>query len=100
MTPEQLNDWLAANKPPEGGDVRRRFDCPDGFSVSIQASRFHYCAPRESDLPAYELVELGYPSAAEESLLPFADDPEDPTETVYGYVPIKVVADVLTAHGA
>ena len=80
--------------------------CADGFGVSIQASDCHYCEPRisqypENDFVPYETVELGYPSEADEDLLPYQECPdrEDPTESVYGYIPVSVVDKVLEKHG-
>ena len=80
--------------------------CADGFGVSIQASNCHYCEPRISQYPGndftpYETVELGYPSEADEDLLPYQECPdrEDPTESVYGYVPVSVVDKVIEKHG-
>jgi hypothetical protein len=74
--------------------------CKDGFDMSVQASAFHYCSPR-ADFPeeSYTAVEVGFPTQADERLLPFAEDPENPTETVYGYVPAAVVDGVVEAHG-
>jgi hypothetical protein len=101
MTTEELTRWLLDNVRENGGvTFRPRFDCPDGFSVSIQASRYHYCSPRENNQPAYSTVELGFPSEAVEAWLPYAEDEDRPTETVYGYVPLDVVAAALTEHGA
>lgn len=72
--------------------------CADGFSVSIQASEKNYCTPRNNSGP-YTEVELGFPSLKDGLLLPYAEDPDNPTETVYGYVPSAVVLEVLEAHG-
>ena len=80
--------------------------CADGFGVSIQASDCHYCNPRISQFPEkdfipYEKVELGYPTEADDDLLDYQECPgmEDPTESVYGYVPVEVVDKVLEKHG-
>lgn len=80
--------------------------CADGFGVSIQAGNSCYCEPRisqypENDFIPYETVELGYPSEADEDLLPYQECPdrEDPTESVYGYIPVSIVDKVLEKHG-
>jgi hypothetical protein len=45
-------------------------------------------------------VEVGFPSAVEETLLDYMDGHTDhPTESVYGYVPVEVVAAVIERHG-
>lgn len=74
--------------------------CLDGFSVSIQASYGHYCTPRKTLRDGnYSAWELGYPSEVEPVLLPYAEDPKNPIDTVYGYVPTAVVDEVLKKHG-
>jgi len=76
-----------------------RIVCGDGLTLSVQASRMHYCSPRLDDLESYESVEIGYPSAVIEEFLPFAEDEECPTSTVYAQVPIELVDTVITKHG-
>jgi len=76
-----------------------RITCVDGFSMSVQANRGSYCEPRNGGRGPWSLVEVGYPSTKEELLMPYADSPESPTETVYGYVPIAVVDEVIAKHG-
>ena len=64
----------------------------------MQASESHYCEPR-TDAGPWTAVELGFPSAPEDDLLPHADDPTDPTGTVYGCVPLDAVARIVESHG-
>jgi hypothetical protein len=101
MTPEDLNHWLMEQRDPERpGRPIRAFICPDGFAVSIQANNFAYCSPSEDGALWYDSVELGYPNRDIPAWLPFAEDPERPMETVYGFVPTELVAETLTKHGA
>ena len=79
--------------------IRPSVKCEDGYQVSIQASEYHYCSPRESGLNKYDKVELGFPNKADEELLGYAEEPEKPTDTVYGYVPIELVDKVIMKHG-
>ena len=73
--------------------------CADGFKMSVQASRTHYCLPCNSAGP-WSHVESGFPSAREDLLLPYVDNAElEPTETVYGRVPAMVVREVVAKHG-
>ena len=72
--------------------------CKDGFSISIQASKNHYCSPRLDMMGEYDEVELGFPSQLDELIDDFAEDP-DTTQTVYGYVPVEVVDALLEKHG-
>lgn len=79
--------------------VRPRICCKDGFSISVQGgTEFHYCTPR-IHCNQYECVELGFPSVADPFLAGYAEDPSDPTGTVYGYVPIEVVERLVERHG-
>ena len=38
--------------------------CADGFTMSVQASEFSYCSPRENSALKYNEVEVGFPSTA------------------------------------
>jgi hypothetical protein len=83
-----------------GNSVKRpRILLGDGCSLSIQASEYHYCTPRSSFATFYTAWEIGFPSKAIPEILEWAEDPEDPTETVYGYVPVDVILDVIKARG-
>lgn len=73
--------------------------CYDGFTVSVQASAFNYCWPRENNADMWVRWELGYPSAEVAELLPYAEDETRPMDTVYAQVPSEVVMSVLEAHG-
>ena len=77
----------------------KRIECADGFSMSVQASRYSYCEPRVDSAPAYTQVEVGFPSDYESLLVDYAEDKEDYTGTVYGYVPADVVTLVCVKHG-
>jgi len=79
-------------------DIRPKIICADGFTVSVQASLTHYCSPRDNYGP-YSEVELGFPSQEEPDIMDWAEDPDAPTGTVYGYVPVTVVAAVIDKHG-
>ena len=78
---------------------RPRLFCNDGFSISVQASSFHYCKPRLDGIQDYESVELGFPSMEDELINEYAEDDWNYTETVYGYVPIDVVEKLIEKHG-
>lgn len=72
--------------------------CRDGFSMSIQASSRHYCEPRDEAGP-YFSVEVGFPSSYDIYLNEYAEDPSDPTATVYGWVPAHVIRMCIDGHG-
>ena len=65
--------------------------CKDGFEMSVQESDIHYSG--------YGSVEVGFPSAKEVLLMPYAEQPEKPMKTVYGWVPVEVIDKVLKKHG-
>ena len=73
--------------------------CADGFRMSVQADENTYCSPRINDTERYAQVEIGFPSDYEELIIDWAEDRDDPTGTVYGYVPVSVVTNVLAKHG-
>lgn len=70
----------------------------DGFQIheynlSIQASEYHYCEPRDN-CSEYTHVEIGFPSFkfGDSFIKKYAEDKENPLDTVYGYVPIEELA--------
>ena len=77
----------------------KRVVCADGFDVSIQASSTSYSTPQRDSHYAYESVELGFPNRPCPFIIKYAETPEDPTGTVYGYVPASVVKKMIAAHG-
>ena len=82
-----------------GTNRNRQVVCADGFKMSVQAHDGAYCSPRRDNADKYKEVEVGYPSEPEELIMEYAEEPEKPTQTVYGYVPVQVVTNVLAKHG-
>ncbi len=84
-----------------------RVACKDGFKMSVQHSSLHYCIPRVDFAERqgytegfeFKAYEVGYPSEVEDILLPFAENPENPTGTVYPFVPQEIVEQVAEMHG-
>ena len=72
--------------------------CADNFSISVQASEYAYCSPRNNTGP-YKDVELGYPSQPDDLIAKWAEDKTRPTETIYGWVAVDVVRDLIAKHG-
>jgi hypothetical protein len=79
--------------------LNKQVVCKDGFKMSVQASRISYCSPMTDYCDKYTEVEVGFPSAKESLLMPYAENTEDPTNTVYPYVPVSIVSLVLVKHG-
>ena len=61
------------------------------YELSIQASENHYWSPRENMKEVYDEVEIGFPNFifSEEFINQYAEEPESPKDTVYGYVPME-----------
>jgi hypothetical protein len=101
-----LNNYLTSQRDINNPDVIsehtfptvKRITCKDGFSVSVQANHGAYCRPRRNIGPWHE-VECGFPSSVPELIMGYAETPESPTETVYGYVPIELVEKLIELHG-
>ncbi len=77
----------------------KKVTCADGFTMSVQAHDGAYCNSRASDAEEYQQVEIGFPSQREELIMPWCESPEEPTDTVYGYVPVDIVTNVIVKHG-
>jgi hypothetical protein len=100
------------------GDRTNRIVCKDGFTVSVIAGDGTYCCPRPDsyyrvgglnlgDVPGdypgpYTAVEAGFPSVRPEpwgKWSEYCDDGDKPTDTVYAYVPVELVRELVAAHG-
>lgn len=80
-------------------EVRPLFEFADGTKMSIQASKYHYSSPQEDNATEYFNVECGFPSKAIPELLPYAENPHAPTETVYPYVPVDLINEIIIKKG-
>ena len=73
--------------------------CADGTTLSIQVGETLYCHPRTNEGP-WTHVEVGFPTADPGVLWrEYAEDPDNPTYTVYAYVPVELVYFFIGAHG-
>ena len=80
--------------------------CSDGFKMSVQVGFSLYSTPKKV-AKRYSAVEIGFPSEDEPVIEEFAEtfykedgeDVTDYTDTVYPYVPVKIVNKVLKKHG-
>lgn len=79
---------------------KRRIVLNNGGTVSIQASEFHYCIPR-NDIGPYSHVEVGFPRdcVISNEMLAFAEDSDRPEHTVYAYTPVAVVKKFIEDNG-
>ena len=80
--------------------------CADGFEMSVQVGFSLYSTPKKV-AKRYSAVEIGFPSDHEPLIEEYAEtfykedgeDVTDYTDTVYPYVPVKIVNKVLKKHG-
>jgi len=96
--------------------------CGDGLTMSIQASSGHYCRPR-TDYGPYSSVEIGFPNREVPEFFTYAENTNRinlfqklvfwflanilkefpktyyPTNTIYSWVPVELVDEVLVRHG-
>ena len=78
--------------------------CSDGFTMSVQVGSSLYSTPKKV-AKRYSAVEIGFPSEDEPLIEKYAESYYDPdvdfkyTETVYPYVPVRIVDKVLKKHG-
>jgi len=79
--------------------LARPIVCADGVRLSIQASADHYCIPKDDEGP-YTHVEVGFPSITPpKEWMKYAQNPDTPTETVYGCIPVELVNKFVCEHG-
>ena len=98
----KINDFLQKNKHyTKGGSLKTRpwIVCNSGLIMSVQASHSHYCNPRQDDVDKYISVEIGFPNMVVDELLPYAECEDEPTETVYGWVPVELVDEIIEKNG-
>ena len=78
--------------------------CNDGFTMSVQVGYSLYSTPKKV-AKRYSNVEIGYPSEHEPLIEEYAECftfeelDIDFTDTIYPYVPVKIVDKVLKKHG-
>ena len=101
---EQINEELQKFINKTNNNIKRpRIIMKDGVSISLQASAFHYCNPRISELNDYEEFEIGYPSIIIEQLKYYVEfpieDEEEYLNSIYPFVPKDIIIDILYEHG-
>ena len=81
--------------------------CVDGFEMSVQVGSSLYSTPKKV-AKRYSEVEIGFPSEREPLIEEYVElgifdtaqgKGVDYTDTVYPYVPVKIVNKVLKKHG-
>lgn len=70
-------------------------ECANGLTMSVQASNMHYCTPRDNVGP-WTHVEIGYPNKILSEISQYSDGD---SFSIYGYVPIELVENIIEANG-
>jgi len=106
---EYMKETINIKKYPHVGDDytsqenRPRVICNDGAMLSVQASRFHYCTPRENGLNYYSMVEVGFPTVTPpkswHKYAEIIDEETELTDCIYPYIPIVLVQEFIDVHG-
>ena len=92
-----MNHMLTSSRLPQ-------IHCIDGFSMSVQVGYSLYCTPKKV-AKRYSEVEIGFPSEHEPLIEEYAECftfeelDIDFTDTIYPYVPVKLVDKILKKHG-
>ena len=92
-----INEYLIL-APKTFGGVRAAVVCNSGLSLSVVAGKYCYCEP-ESETGPWGTVEVGYPSRVVKELLPYAETRKTPLNTVYGYVPVGLLDEIIAKNG-
>ena len=71
----------------------------NGVSLSIQADCGAYCNPRKDDATSYTEVEVLFPSEEIELISKYKEFDESCDKSVYRYVPVEVVRQVIRSAG-
>jgi hypothetical protein len=95
----KLSDYLVSKKEKGAYPFVPWIECVDGFKMSVQCNSGSYCIPRTDHSSYYSEVEVGFPSDIPTTFLEYAEDSGNPTNTVYGWVPIDLVAQEINLHG-
>ena len=69
--------------------------CNSGLQMSVQASRHHYCTPR-NDVGPWTHVEIGFPNKDLPEIAEYSDGEDS---SVYGWVPIGLVEKIVEDNG-
>ena len=95
-----VNAYLLQHRKDEPYWLAPRIECADGFSLSVQVHSGAYCRPRDGVGPVWYAAEIGFPSERpNDAVMAFAETPEDPTGTVYAYVPMNLIDALVAEHG-
>jgi hypothetical protein len=84
-------------QPENDYPMKPQIICNDGFKMSVQGSRTHYSTPR-ANMDFYSNMGIGFPTEKVDYFLEYAEDENNPTDTVYGYVPVNLIQKCIDDH--
>ncbi len=104
-----VKEYSDDSLPPRPPTMKRTHNpnviCKDGFTMSVQAGQSCYSVPNDV-VDEYAEAEIGFPSIPEPLIKQYAEnldfEGEDDSwlcDTVYPYVPVEVVDEVISKHG-
>lgn len=94
---DYVNDYFSQHPNKHGAFPRPRLTLADGTSLSIQASAYHYCTPKDNTGP-YSSIEVGFvegPSGRPTRPRSFGSYGGG----VWGWVPVSAVNAYIKRHG-
>lgn len=96
-----MNEGIVKDNEMYGYKMTKQLKMADGTLMSIQASDGHYCTPRRylKNYNGYWEFEIGFPTKKIDCLMPYSEDSENPTDTVYGYVPFEIIQEAIESCG-
>jgi len=97
-----VNAYLLSHRPDDSDRIwiAPRIHCADGFSMSVQVHEGAYCSPRDGRGSCWSSAEIGFPSdRPSDEVMTYAEDSGSPCHTVYGYVPMQLIDDLVALHG-
>jgi hypothetical protein len=101
VTPLQFFEWIEPEQK-NSSIIFKRIICKDWFTMSVQASYWHYCEPRITRYSEhtfiYDSMEVWYPSERVEELMEYSANEEWVWEGVYGQVPVKLLNEIIEKH--
>lgn len=97
MDHKALQEWVSGRGSIMAPPIPR-IECMDGLTMSIQAGEGIYSTPRTFIGP-FSAMEIGFPSEKIDEFMEWAEDPENPTDTVYSYVPVEIILKVINSRG-
>lgn len=90
-----IPDYVHKHFAKHDGPVRRALFTKRGGGLSVQASRGHYCSPREDGAERYSTVEVWWSGRTPRSLRAYCGDAYGPAS----FVPVDVVNRLIRYRG-